>query len=737
MCLSNAKPMAMSPTFPAPMKKSQPLNLLRNSLSQQLIRHLAFCALAVLPAASAFAQRAGEKQQPGNALNYQPRAGKHVVRSRPGEELGTPSPRAAADEMMLSIVPTVTMAPTRSSFLANWESAAGAAGYRIDVSTSRSFDSYVTGYRNLDVGNVTNRIVSRLKSGTTYYYRVRAYNALGAGGDSETMTTTTTTAISSGLVINPTFDSSITGAGNAAAIEAMINRAIALYQPLFSDPITVEIRFRYTDTQPDGTPLEDGVNAQSNYVVYDIPWSIFLSSLSADAKTSNDSIAGSSLPVSPISTNLIPSSADGRALQFDTPPAMFADGHVAVGGPYDGIVTLNSTEPFQFTRPPTSGNYDAQRSVEHEMDEVLGLASYLGGPPSNNDLRPQDIFSWSAPGIRNHTVVGTRYFSIDNGNTNIVNFNQDADGDFGDWLSATCPQLHPYVQNAFLCKGQFSDVTSTSPEGINLDVIGYDLTAAILPPGPTVLGNISTRGLVQTGDQVLIGGFIVTGTQPKEVIVRAIGPSLPVSGVLINPVLELHDLGAVIGSNDDWRSDQEAAIIATGFAPLNDSESAIVMTLDPGSYTAIVSGVGGGTGVALVEVYDLDQSVDSKLANISTRGFVGTADNVLIGGFILLGDNSAKAIVRAIGPSLTEAGVADALQDPTLELHDGFGTLIVSNDDWKANQESDILATGFAPTKDAESAVVMTFAPGPYTAIVSGKNNATGVALVEVYQLDN
>ena len=152
---------------------------------------------------------------------------------------------------MPSILPAVTMAPTRSSFLASWKPAGGATGYRIDVSTSRSFDSYVTGYRNLDVGNVTNRIVSRLKSGTTYYYRVRAYNALSGGSDSETMTSTTAT--SSGLVINPTFDSSITGNANAAAIESMINQAIALYQPLFSDPITIEIRFRYADTQPDGT----------------------------------------------------------------------------------------------------------------------------------------------------------------------------------------------------------------------------------------------------------------------------------------------------------------------------------------------------------------------------------------------------------------------------------------------------------------------------------------------------
>ena len=363
------------------------------------------------------------------------------------------------------------------------------------------------------------------------------------------------------------------------------------------------------------------------------------------------------------------------------------------------------------------------------------MGSYLGGPPSNSDFRPQDLFSWSAPGTRNHTALGTRYFSIDNGSTNIVGFNQDPTGDFGDWLSGPCPQSTPYVQNAFSCKGQASDVTATSPEGVNLDVIGYDLTSAIPPPGPTILGNISTRTLVETGDQVLIGGFIVTGTQPKKVIVRAIGPSLPLTGVLLNPFLELHDSsGALIVSNDNWRTDQEQEIIATGLAPSNDNESAIVMTLDPGSYTAIVRGANGGTGIALVEVYDLDQLVDSKLANISTRGLVETGDNVLIGGFIVLGDNAANALLRAIGPSLPVAG---SLADPTLELHDSNGTTLTSNDNWRSDQESEILATGLPPANDAESAILTTLSPGSYTAIVRGANNTTGIALVEVYQLDN
>ena len=280
------------------------------------------------------------------------------------------------------------------------------------------------------------------------------------------------------------------------------------------------------------------------------------------------------------------------------------------------------------------------------------------------------------------------------------------------------------------------DVTASSPEGLNLDVIGYDLAPALLPPGASLLANISTRGLVQTGDEVLIGGFIVTGTQSKEVIVRAIGPSIPLSGVLADPVLELHDAStAIIASNDNWRTDQESAILATGVAPTNDAEAAIVATLAPGAYTAVVSGSQSGIGIGLVEVYDLDQIVDSRLANISTRGFVGNNDNVLIGGFIVLGNNAAETIVRAIGPSLTSLGVIGALQDPELELHDSYGTLIVSNDDWRSDQESDILATGIAPDNNAESAIVKTLAPGAYTAIVSGKNGGTGVALVEIYGL--
>jgi uncharacterized protein YkwD len=255
------------------------------------------------------------------------------------------------------------------------------------------------------------------------------------------------------------------------------------------------------------------------------------------------------------------------------------------------------------------------------------------------------------------------------------------------------------------------------------------------PAGPTRLANISTRAVVGTGANVMIGGYIVTGTQSKKVIVRGIGPSLPLPGKMLNPMLELHDpSGAVIAANDNWGQNANSAeIIDSGVAPTNPNESAVLLSLAPGSYTAVLSGVNQTTGTAVVEVYDLDGAADSKLANISTRAFVQGGDNVLIGGLIVVGQAAADAIVRAIGPSLTVPG---AMADPTLELRDANGVLLASNDNWRSTQQTAIIATGVAPTNDAEAAIVTTFSPGSYTAIVRGANGTTGVAVVEVYQLD-
>lgn len=254
-------------------------------------------------------------------------------------------------------------------------------------------------------------------------------------------------------------------------------------------------------------------------------------------------------------------------------------------------------------------------------------------------------------------------------------------------------------------------------------------------PTPGALGNISTRLRVETGDKVLIGGFIITGTQPKKLMVRAIGPSIPLAGVLANPTLELRNgAGALVANNDNWLTNaNHQDITNTGIAPSNALESAILKTVNPGTYTAIVRGANNTTGIALVEVYDLDRSANSQFANISTRGLVQSGNNVMIGGFIVVGNTSQKVIVRSLGPSVPVAG---RLANPTLELRDGNGTLLAANDDWRTAQQAAIIATGIPPANNLESAIVRTLTPGAYTAIVRGKNNTTGVALVEVYALD-
>jgi hypothetical protein len=263
----------------------------------------------------------------------------------------------------------------------------------------------------------------------------------------------------------------------------------------------------------------------------------------------------------------------------------------------------------------------------------------------------------------------------------------------------------------------------------------YVATAGPTPTPMSTLGNIATRSMVGTGENVLIGGFIITGTQPKKVIVRAIGPSLPLSDKMLDPTLELHDSsGAVIAFNDNWtESANPQGIIDTTLAPASPQESAIVRTLAPGSYTAVVSGVNESIGTAVVEVYDLDQSVNSKLANISTRALVLGGDNVLIGGLIVMGQLPADVIIRAIGPSLTIPG---AMVDPALELYDQNGDMIGSNDNWRTTQQAEIVQTGAAPTRDAEAAIVTSLPPGAYTAIVHGANGTAGVAVIEAYHLN-
>ncbi len=247
---------------------------------------------------------------------------------------------------------------------------------------------------------------------------------------------------------------------------------------------------------------------------------------------------------------------------------------------------------------------------------------------------------------------------------------------------------------------------------------------------------------VETGDNVGIGGFIITGSIPKNVIIRGIGPTLTrynIINVLADPMLELHGPGGFVTvTNDNWRDTQENEIQATGIPPTNDFEPAIVATLAPGAYTAILTGKAETSGVALIEVYDLNHDVDSKLANLSTRALVSTGDDIVIAGF-LLSDNagSDRVVVRGVGPSLALRGVINTVANPTIELHDTNGSLLIANNDWQDNpvQAAEITTAGLAPSNNLESAVVATLPPGLYTALLAGLDNGTGLGVVEVYDL--
>lgn len=315
-------------------------------------------------------------------------------------------------------------------------------------------------------------------------------------------------------------------------------------------------------------------------------------------------------------------------------------------------------------------------------------------------------------------------------------------------------------QKYFLAAGSYqAHVTVTDSKGnhatatVSVSVSGTPVPTPTPSPGATPpvdssLVNVSTRGEVGNGDQVLIGGFIVSGSG-DTVMLRAIGPSLTdagLSGALADPTLELHDsTGALIGQNNNWQvsqlggvitTDQSAAISTSGIAPTNTKESAILATLPAGAYTVVVHGLNGSSGIGLTEVYDLGGSSSAQLVNISTRGSVQTADQVLIGGFIIGAGDSSEVLVRGLGPSLAVAGVTNFLADPVLELRDSNGTLIRANDDWTGSQKAAIQATGAAPTNAKESAILQLLPPGSYTATVSGKNGTTGIGLVEVYHLN-
>jgi cytochrome c peroxidase len=268
------------------------------------------------------------------------------------------------------------------------------------------------------------------------------------------------------------------------------------------------------------------------------------------------------------------------------------------------------------------------------------------------------------------------------------------------------------------------------------------ITLTNVPGGtPAQALNISTRLEVGTGDNVMIGGFIIKGNSSKSVLIRGLGPSLSnlgLTGVLLDPVLALRGAdGALLFQNDNWKDDQRTQIEGTVFQPTDDREPVIVASLPPAAYTAILTGKNQTTGIGLIEIYDRDQAADSELQNISTRGFVGAQSNVLIGGFILGGNNNTRVAVRGLGPSLSQFGLTNLLADPTLELHDGNGAILIANDNWADDSAAaDLLtANGLALSDPRESAIFTTLPAGQFTGILTGKNGGTGIGTIEVYNL--
>ena len=449
---------------------------------------------------------------------------------------------------------------------------------------------------------------------------------------------------------------------------------------------------------------------------------------------------------------------------------LLPNGMVLVAGGFDS--SLNALASAELYDPAsgtwtTTGSLNAARGLHTATLLPNGKVLAAGGddssfhPFASAELYDPANGTWTVTGSLNDAHESHTATLLPNEKVLV------AGGEDSSFHPSVSAELYAPASGSWTTTGSFNaaravDTATLLPNGMVLVAGGFDssfnaLASAELYTATSHLGNVSARAFVQTGDDVMIGGFIVQGTEPKRVIIRAIGPELTQHGVpnvLANPTLELHNgTGALIASNNNWATtiiggvittNQVREIQASGHAPRDGRESAIIADLPAGNYTAIVRGVNDTTGVALAEVYDLNADANSILGNISTRAFVQTDDNVMIGGFIVQGTQPKRVILRAIGPELSQYGVPNPLPDPMLELHDSTGALIASNDNWlhtiiggiiTNDQVRDILRSGYAPGDPNDSAIIAELPPGNYTAIVRGVNNTTGAALVEVYDL--
>ena len=528
----------------------------------------------------------------------------------------------------------------------------------------------------------------------------------------------------SALTINLSFDPDPTyaaaGVTDPAAMRAACSFAAKQFTDRYSDPITVNIKVTATAGTSDfgsSTTFFDSVSSYNN----------LRAAFAADAKSADDAttvgnggslLSGADPIPGPHMHNVARAQAKALGLRPDDTQN-------------DGTFNFGGGQPWTYdpNNRKVAGKFDFIGVAIHEFSEIMGRTSVMGD--TLGTAMPQycafDLFHYTGAGTRGLNNGPGRSFSFNNGTNLLIAFNDGGNGgDPQDWAG---PAPDPF--NAFGPPNEQDDLTEVDLQ--TMDVIGYDRGAA-------VLANISTRLPVGTDPNALFAGFIVTGNVNKKVIIRAIGPSLkvngaPLAGRLQDPILELHDSQMTLETNDNWGdSPNKQAIIDSTVAPTDSHESAIVRSVPPGTYTAIERGVNNGTGIGVVEVYDLDTAANARLVNISTRGFVQTGDDVLFAGMAVVGPGSQKVIVRALGPSINVPG---KMADPTMELHDGNGGLLETNDNWvDSPNKQQIIDSTVAPPNNLESAIVRTLTAGSYTAIVRGVNNGTGIAVVEVYALN-
>jgi uncharacterized delta-60 repeat protein len=516
-------------------------------------------------------------------------------------------------------------------------------------------------------------------------------------------------AIGTAVAVQPDGKIVLAGYTELPSTSAFVARfdAAGVFDPSFDGdgvvlpPLSNGAQARAIALQADGKIVVAGINAQDFFVLR------YNNDGSPDNSFDDDGVATVSLSTGYDQANAVAIQPDGRI--------------VAAGTSLD---TANNQYRFAIARFSVNGAPDVSLAGSGKVATPVGTgyssANAIAIQPDGKIL-----------------VAGTSHSGVDAGlDMALVRYNSDGsiDGSYGD---AGKVILDLSNGNDLANGAALDDRGRLVLAGDSGGIFGLvRLTTDFVPP---TLANISTRLRVETGDNILIGGFIVTGTEPKKVMIRAIGPSLPFAGRLANPTLELYQGSTLLALNDDWQNQPAAdrqAVLDTTIPPTNDLEAAIVRTLPANgtAYTAVVRGANDGTGIGVVEAYDLDRTVDSKLANISTRGFVQTGDNVLIAGTIVVGSSSQKVMIRAIGPSLPVGG---KLENPALELRDGNGGLLEENDDWiNSPNKQAITDSGIAPSNDAESAIVHTLPPAAYTAIVRGVNNTTGIAVVEVYGLN-